>query len=352
MPRIQYVFHATALLIVAGIAPSLAAAPPAGNMPTPVRMEKVLAATVTDSVAGVGTLLAGESVLIRPEIAGRIAAFHFEEGQRVARGARLVSLDDAILRAQLAQAQAAAQLAQRKLERARDLAARNFLSQQALDEARENASQAQARLREDEARLDKTVIRAPFAGVIGLRLSSPGAYVKEGEDIARLEKIDTLKLDVAVPEVYFPKIRVGQKLTVMVDAWPGEIFQGEVYAMAPFVDRDTRTIRVRARVANAAARLRPGMFARVTAPLPPRIALTIPEQAVVPKGGKLLVFKVSDGHANPVPVQIGARRDGRAEVVSGLAAGDTVVVEGQMKLKPGAAVVPVEVALQMMSKQK
>jgi membrane fusion protein (multidrug efflux system) len=328
-----------ALAFLIAIAPAWAHAQPKAPPAMPVRAAIVRVAPAVDEATAVGTLRADEAVTLRPEIAGRIAEVRFKEGQRVARGQVLVLLDQAELAAVLASSRAQAGLDQQRLERAADLFRKSFISQQAYDEARANHARSAAKQREDEARLAKTVIRAPFAGVAGLRQVSEGAVVAAGTDIARLEKIDQLKVDFRVPEVFVGRLRPGQAVRVQLDAYGDQTFPGSVYALEPAVDEATRTMLVRARVANPQRKLRPGMFARVWAQLEVREnAVWIPEQAIVPRGQDSFVFRVVDGKAELVKVQTGVRKVGEVEIARGLAAGDLVVTEGVQRLGPGSAV--------------
>jgi len=348
MKRIVYLAVAVALLIAAGFAwrqyskpqPAPVAKPAAGPARAlPVKVASVRSDTVTDSLTAVGTLLANESVMIRPEIDGRIEVIHFQEGQLVRKGDKLVSLDAAEVEAQLSSAMAAANLNRSRLKRSEELIEKKFISAQALDEARENLNQTNAREAEVRARLAKTLIRAPFEGVTGLRQVSPGAYAKAGQDIARLEGIGTLKLDFRVPEAYLRQIRTGQSLTVTVDAYAGENFSGTIYAIEPSVDEATRTVLLRARLPNPGVRLKPGMFARVNLMLAQRQnALLVPEQAIVPRGDGSYVFRVVEGKAQLTKVETGLRRPGEVEVTSGLEAGQIIVADGQLRLQDGAAV--------------
>jgi membrane fusion protein (multidrug efflux system) len=328
---------ALALLIASLPAWAHAQAKPAPAMPVRAALAKV--APAIDEVTAVGTLRADEAVTIRPEISGRIAEMPFKEGQRVERGSVLVRLDQAELAAVLASSRAQAGLDRQRLERTVDLFKKNFISQQALDEARANAARSAAKQREDEARLAKTEIRAPFSGVVGLREVSEGAFVAAGTDIARLEKIDQLKLDFRVPELFVGRLKPGQSVRVQLDAYGNQGYPGAVYAIEPAVDEATRTVLVRARVANPKLQLRPGMFARVGAQLAVREnAVWIPEQAIVPRGQDSFVFRVVEGKAEMVKVQTGVRKVGEVEIASGLAAGDMVVTEGVQRIGPGSAV--------------
>lgn len=316
-----------------------AATPAAQPMGLPVKAVPATTGTINHDISAVGTLLADESVVVRPEVAGRIAAIHFTEGQFVARGAKLVTLDAAEVQAQLAGSAADERLSAQRAERAAELYKKNFVSQQALDDAREAYKKAAARRREDEARLAKTEIHAPFAGVVGLRQVSAGAYLKAGEDVVRLDKIDVIKLDFRVPEVYLGQMRKDQPLSVGVDAFPGEKFTGRVFAIETTVDEKTRTMLLRARVPNPGGKLRPGMFARVTLDLGSNSqAILVPEQAVVPRGDKNFVFRVVDGKATLTEVALGSRRAGEVEIVRGLKAGEQVVTDGQIRLQEGISV--------------
>jgi membrane fusion protein (multidrug efflux system) len=319
-----------------GPMPGGSGGPPRG---LPVKAGVVQTGTVVEEVDAVGTLIANESVMIRPERDGRITTIHFSEGQIVAKGAKLVSLDASETEAQLAAVNAELTLNRNRMKRAEDLHAKNFISAQALDEARENLNQSVARHAEIKARLEKTAIFAPFEGVAGLRQVSPGAYVKAGQDIARLEGIGTLKLDFRVPEVYLARIKTGQEVLVRVDAYPGETYRGAIYALEPAVDEASRTMLLRARVPNPGVRLKPGMFARVNLLLGTRDnALLVPEQAIVPRGRDNFVFRIVDGKAAMTKIELGLRRTGDVEILKGLAAGDAIVVDGQLKLQDGVPV--------------
>jgi membrane fusion protein (multidrug efflux system) len=326
------------------LVPSLAAGaqpPKPGTKPAgvPVKAVQARTGTVTAEVAAVGTLLANETVVIRPEIAGRVTAIHFNEGEAVAAGARLVALDAAEIRAQLEASRADERLSAQRAQRAGELFSKNFISRQALDDAREAHKKAAAKRREDEARLARTDIRAPFAGIVGLRQVSAGAYLRAGEDIVRLDKVDLLKLDFRVPEVFLGRLRKEQPVLLRVDAFPAEQFAGRVYALETTVDEKTRTVLLRARVANPGGKLKPGMFARVTLELGSRSdAVMVPEQALVPRGDKNFVFKVIDGKAALTEVATGSRMPGAVEITRGVAAGERIVTDGQMKLQNGTPV--------------
>jgi membrane fusion protein (multidrug efflux system) len=310
--------------------------PPKG---LPVKAVPVKVGTVTNEVTAVGTLLAEESVIIRPEIDGRVLDLHFREGQGVARGAKLVTLDASEVMAQLAAAEAQVRTDAQRLERTKELLDQKFISQDAYDVAKNNYERSVAVRDEIRARLDKTVIRAPFPGVVGLRMVSPGAYVKKGDDIVRLENIASIKLDFRVPELFVARLKVGQPVAIRLDAFPSESFSGRIYAVEPVVDERTRTILARARVTNAGFKLKPGMFVRVALTLETRQnAILVPEPAIWPQGQDNFVYRVIEGKALLTKIQTGLRRPGEVEVVAGLSPGDMVITEGQIKMRDGMPV--------------
>jgi membrane fusion protein, multidrug efflux system len=305
----------------------------------PIKAQPVKVAKVESEVSAVGSLIAAEAVVIRPEIAGRIVELNFQEGQAVQKGAKLVTLDPSEYQAHLSGSSAAARTETMRYERTKELLDQNFISKEALDVAKGNMESAMARRKQDEVMLSRTIIMAPFSGIVGLRQVSPGAYVKAGEDIARLENIASLKLDFRVPEVYVSKIKTSQDLHIRVDAYPNDSFPGRIYALEPGVDEKTRTVVVRAQIPNPQGKLRPGMFARVNVLLETRPnAILVPEQAIWPQGREAFVFRVVDNKAALTKIELGVRRPGEVEVVKGLDAGDVVVTDGQIKLKDAAPV--------------
>jgi membrane fusion protein (multidrug efflux system) len=313
-----------------------AAAKPSG---LPVKAVTVRIGKVSDEVTAVGTLLADESVIIRSEIDGRIVGLNFQEGQAVAAGTRLVTLDNSEYEAQSAAVRADLKTEEQRLARTRELHQQNFISKDALDVQLGNVDRLKARLAEADSRVAKTQIRAPFSGTVGLRMVSPGAYVKAGEDIVRLESIGSIKADFRIPELFMSKIHTGQDVVLRLDAYPGEEFAGRVYAVEPVVDDRTRTVLMRARIPNKSNKLKPGMFVRVAVTLANRPnAIIVPEQSIWPQGRDTFVFRVIDGKAALTKIEIGNRQPGQVEVMSGLAPNDVVVTEGQIKLRDGAPV--------------
>jgi len=312
------------------------------DMEIPVETAPVTVGPIQRRLTAVGSLRSNESVIIRPEIAGRIAEFKFDEGERVSQGQPLVVLDDSLWRADVEQAQAALELAQSNYDRAVDLLKRKAGTTKARDEAVAELRVDQAALELAKAKLAKTVLKAPFEGVVGLRKVSVGDFVDTGDDIVNLEQIDPLKVDFRIAEVYVGAVKPGQRLELGVDAFPGDKFAGEVYAIDPLIDESGRSILLRARLPNPDGRLRPGLFARVGLVLTERDdAIQVPEQALVPQGQDQFVFKVTDGKAAFTKVEVGIRRDGMAEITAGLAPDDVVVTAGQLKIRDGVPVKPV-----------
>lgn len=318
-----------------------AAAEP-GAWATPVEVADVAVTTLVRRVETLGTLLADESVVLRPELGGRVAKIHFKEGQQIKKGRPLISLDTSIHKAELVDTEARTALAKSEYRRLKDLNAKGMGSAQDLDRALAELRRARASETLAKVRLDKMTLRAPFSGTLGLRQISPGDYLQPGQSVVDLVATRQVKLDFQIPERYAAAVRPGQLVSLQVDAWPGRVFKGQVYAIAPEVDISGRSLKLRARLDNQDGALRPGLFARVSLTLQQRNdALTVPEQALVPEGEARFVYRVVDGKALRTEVKTGLREGTRVEILSGLQAGDQVVTAGQIKIKDGAAVQPV-----------
>lgn len=316
--------------------PALAQGPGAA---VPVETAKVKVGRLAERVTAVGSLRSNESVTIRPEIAGRVVSINFKEGQPVRKGDKLIVLDDSIYRAELDQAKAQLQLAQRNFKRIEELHQKEVATARSRDEAFSGLEVGTAAVALAEARLDKATIVAPFSGIAGLRQVSVGDYITVGQDIVNLEDIETIKVDFRVAEKFLPAVRTGQRIQINVDAYPDRTFEGEVYAIDPRIDVSGRSIVIRAKVPNEEALLRPGLFARVTLILEMKEqALTVPEQAIMPRGEEQFVYTVVDGKVKQTKVIIGTRRDGRVEIVEGLKSEDTVVTAGHLKIRDGVQV--------------
>jgi membrane fusion protein (multidrug efflux system) len=306
-----------------------------------VEAATAVAATSTEDLRAIGTLQSDEGVQITSEIAGRITAIPLSEGAPVGRGDVMVQLDSALANAEVADAQARYNLAIGNLGRANSLARSGNVTERARDEASTNAETTRAALELARVRLDKHTIRAPFDGIAGIRKVSPGAYVEAGAAIVNLEKIDTLKIDFKLPELYLAQVRTGQTVELSVDALPGRTFIGTIYAIDPHIDVNGRALNIRARLENPDLVLRPGLFARIRVKgQVKRNVLVVPEAAIVPRGGDKIVYLVRDGQAVEVKVTLGSRSTGLVEILDGLSEEAMVVTAGQQKLKDGS---PVEI---------
>ncbi len=307
---------------------------PTGNgSATAVDVVKVAVVRLVDDINAVGTIRSNESVVIRPEVSGRITKLNFNDGQHVKKGQLLVAFDSTVNQAEVLQAKAELGIAKANFERNADLAKQKFISERAKDESLANVQVLEAKLALAQARLSKLEIKAPFSGIVGIRTVSVGDYVKDGADLVNLEDISSVKVDFRVPEKYSDVVHKGQAIEVQVDALPGKPFHAKVNAVDPQVDSSGRSALLRGRIENPEGRLKPGMFARVRLILAERDnALVVPEEAIVPQGGKTTVWKVVDGKAIRTEVKTGVRRAAKVEITQGLQAGDTVVTAGQVRL--------------------
>jgi len=311
---------------------------PPGGFAIAVEVAKIAAADFSDEASAVGNLKSNESVVMRPETPGRIAAVNFRDGAVVGKGAVLVTLDAAVQEAELEQARANLALARSNHKRNQELLEKKFVTAQALDNSAATLKVQEAAVQLAEAKVGRMRIKAPFNGMVGLRNVSVGDYVKEGQDLINIEDIGTLRVDFKLPETYLGRVAKGQVVEVSTDALPGEQFKAVLDAVDPMVDQNGRAISSRARLDNATGRLRPGMFVRVRLLFGDRRnVLMAPEQAIVP-GAQPSVFKVVDGKAVSTKVKLGVRRAAQVEIVDGLVAGDVVVTAGQLKLRDGAPV--------------
>lgn len=294
---------------------------------------------IVEDIRAFGTLVANESVVVSPEIAGRVARIAFTEGQTVKAGDVLVELDAEILKAELDKARSEVSLAEANFERARKLAEQGSGTLRARDETAQARTAAQANLSLAEARLAKTSIVAPFAGTVGFRTISAGAYVSPGDRIVELASTDPLKVEFRVSETHLAKLDKGLAVHVSVDARPGEEITGRITAIDPIIDVSGRAIRLRAEVPNPDGRLSPGLFARIRIVIEERPeAMLVPEAAIFQDGSRLYVYRIEEGRAVKTAVEIGLRRPGDVEVTGGLTREAVVVTAGQLLLRDGAAV--------------
>ena len=315
-----------------------------------VEATKVRQMTMRDDAEAVGSLRSRRSVVLRPEISGRITQLNFSDGQRVRKGQLLVQLDDQLPRAQVQQSRAELSIARANHKRNQELVAQGFISQRSVDESAANLEVAEAKLALAEATAQRLRIVAPFDGVAGIRGVNVGDYLKDGADIVNVEDLDAVYVDFRLPERLQNKVKTGQTARVAFDALPGVQYSAVVLAINPQIDADGRSLAVRGCIDNRRLQLRPGMFARVTAVFGERSdANVVPEEAIVPDGAAPYVLRVVAGPeegsqvAKRTTVRLGARTPGFVEVVEGLSPMDVVVTAGQQRLqRDGMAVRVVE----------
>src|SRR5881394_947604 len=310
-----------------------------GMPPSPVEVAVAIRDTVVDAIQATGQIEAVQSTELRPEVQGRITAILVREGQAVGQGTPLFKVDDAELKAQAAQADAERQLARQALERTKQLITQNASSTSDLEQAEAKSRGADANYDLLKTRLDRTVVRAPFGGVVGRRLASIGTYVSSLTPLITLQSVNPQYASFDVPERYADRLHRGQLVSFQVAALPGKNFSGEVVFVDPVVSLPGRTILIKARVPNSEHRLQAGMFieARLATDIRPN-AVVVPEDALLPMQGATLVWVVKEGKANQRQVSVGVRTAGWAEVLGGVEAGDSVVVGGGERLFPNAPV--------------
>lgn len=319
--------------------------------PAPVEVAVATRANVPQSLSAIGTLTADQQVNVTTQIAGQVREIHFVSGQRVKKGDKLVQLDDAPERADLANFEAQAHLAEANMERTMTLLKSDFVARQTMDQNRSVLDQAKAQIQRTQAIIDQKLIRAPFDGVLGIRQVNLGQYIGAGTNIVGLINLDTLHVDFRLPEQNASKLTIGQEIDIAADAMPGKSFKAKITAIEPRVSESTRTLSVQGTLSNPGETLRPGMFADVSVVLPPKSdAITIPVTALDATlyGSSVLVLEPEGNPSDKVfklrrePVTAGLYFGSQVEIANGLKGGETVVASGQTKLQTGALVTPID----------
>ena len=330
-----------ALLLLAACKAKAAGPGAGGGMPPmPVEVSVAQRDTVVDAIGATGQIEAIQAIDLRPEVEGRIVDILVREGQEVEKGTPLFKVDDAELKAQVARAAADHDLARQALERTKQLREQNATSAADLERAEATARGADASLELLQVRLDRSVVRAPFGGVVGRRYVSEGDYVNSASKLTALHSVNPQYAVLDVPERYADQLKRGQLVSFQVAALPGRNFSGEVVFIDPSVELPARTILIKAVVPNPRRELASGMFieARLATSIRPN-AIVIPEDALLPMQGATYVWVIKDGKADRRQVTLGVRTAGWAEIVGGgVEAGDQVVVGGLERLFPGATV--------------
>jgi multidrug efflux system membrane fusion protein len=321
-----------------------------GNKPPPigVNVAEAKSEVIPNLLTAVGDLAAVHQVNVTSDVNGRVTEILFTAGSSVKAGTPLVQLFDAPEKADLASFKAQATVAAQQLDRAKQLAARNFGPQVTVDTAQAAFDQANAGIAKTEALISQKLVRAPFDGDLGVRKVEVGQYLTAGTQIVSLTDLSMLYLNFTITEKDSGALKVGQAVRIKVDAWPGKTFDGKITTIEPQISTDTRNIRVQATIANPEKILKPGMFASTTVVLPDKPpVITVPETAVdyTLYGDSVFLIEEKKGEdgktslvANRTYVQTGNRINGRAEIIKGLKADDRVVALGQLKLQSGAAV--------------
>lgn len=340
-PPLRILMLATCLALAACAGDEPAAGGPGrgpggGDSAVPVTTAPVRMQDFSEMLAATGTVQARESVTVTAKVSETVQQVHFESGQQVARGAPLVTLSGQQQQAALVAAQATANEAERLYQRNVQLAEQQLIARASLDTQRATRDAARAQVAQIRANLADRVVRAPFAGVLGIRQVSPGALVTPGTPIATLDDIVRVYVDFPLPETQLAQVERGQTLTGRVAAWPDMRFDGTVRTIDARIDPATRAATVRADFPNPDGRLRPGMLVNVDLVHAQRRALLVPEIAVVQVGRDSFVYRVkADETVEQAPVKVGARSNGNAEITEGLAEGERIVVDGVGKLRAG-----------------
>jgi membrane fusion protein (multidrug efflux system) len=321
----------------------MAAMMSAPQPPAVIASAEVQSETRSSALSAVGSLVANQGVFVSNEVAGTVKTIAFESGRQVSEGDLLLQLDDEVDRADLAALVTAQRLAEVTYQRLQKLVKEKTVSQSSYDEAKAAYEGAVALSAAKRASIAKKAIRAPFSGQLGIRQVDIGQYLAPGSQIVSLQALDPIYVDYSLPERHLGEIHEGQIVKVTVEAFPQQVFEGRITAINPRIETGTRSIKIRATLANADTRLKPGMFAEVETQLPAKEGvLTLPERAVVynPYGNAVFVIEEKEGQLMVTNRQIrtGAVVNGRVEIIEGLNAGDRVVADGHNKLRNGQAV--------------
>jgi membrane fusion protein (multidrug efflux system) len=303
---------------------------------SPTTVYIVQTADLNQEITSTGTLYANEEVVLCPEIAGKITSINFQEGERVSKGQILLNLNASDLVAQLNKLRVQRKFQSEKAERLKNLLKIQGASQEEYDQAQSIVSETDADIIYMQSTIEKTEIRAPFSGVIGLRYVSVGAFVNAASRIATLQQNDLLKLDFSIPERYISQFTLPLSVQFSLQG-AVQKHEAQVYAIEPMVDVNTRTFKMRARVQNSNHQIVSGQFAQIKLSLNPhKNSILIPTQCIIPtlKGKK--VFLCKGGKAQEVQVETGFRNDEQIEILSGLQVGDSVLTSGLMSIKPDA----------------
>lgn len=304
----------------------------------PVEVFSVSTRELSNTVYTTGTLISSEETSLFSETSGKVIEIHFIEGEVVEKNTLLIKLNDNDLKAQFNRTELEKTLAVQTLKRQKQLFEKGGISQEQFDAAQNRVQVLDAQLDEIKARIEKTEVRAPFRGIVGLRKISPGAYLNPGTETATIQNIDRLNIEFSVPEKYFKSVQTNDVIKFRVSG-SDSLYKAQVYAIEPKIDINTRTVIMRARFDNRQAGLLPGLFAYIEYTIETiQEAILIPSQALVPelKGQKVYVYK--SGSVGERQVETGLRTDTEIQITAGLQPGDSVITTGILQIRPGMSV--------------
>lgn len=294
--------------------------------------------TIEDRIFSSGTIQANELVELSTDASGIVTNIYFEEGREVGRGDLLVKINDSELQAEKQRSTFRLNLAEQREERQKSLLERGGISQDDYDATLNEVNVLRAELRLIDAQIEKTEVRAPFSGVIGLRYISSGSYITPTTRIASLQEVDPVKIDFSVPERYIPRVNISDKINFTVQGVDSS-FVGEVYAIEPRVNTQTRTLQIRAISENKDQLLYPGAFANIVLILDEiDDAIMVPTIAIVPVLNGQKVYKVRDGVVAESTIQTGIRTSDKVQIISGASHGDVILTTGLLQVRPGMEV--------------
>lgn len=338
----KFLFFPAAALLFLGLSGEDALAQGRPDVALPVVVFEAVEDDFVDRVEAIGTLRANETVTLAAQVTETVTAVNFEDGQRVSQGDILVEMTSGEQKALLDQQKSVVNEAQRQLQRARELAKNGAVSQAILDQRQREYTAARAGMQALQSRLEEHIIAAPFDGIVGLRNISAGALVQPGTTITTLDDDKVMKLDFSVPSLFLPSLHPGLEIVARSAGFAAP-FHGAISAIDSQVNPNTRAVVVRAIIPNPDGVLKPGLLMSVELLKNPRRSVVIPETAIVPEGRRFYIFVVDEA-ASPTTVkrreiQIGARRPGDVEVISGVRPGEKVVVRGTMMVRDGSPVI-------------
>lgn len=323
------------LIFIGSLVSCSACSKKGGNgMPPPVvEAQPVKTETWQTEINAIGTLSANQGVVIKPEIAGRVAQIYFRSGENVKAGTPLVQFNSSMIQAELEAAQARLILTKATYDRTKSLYAKNVASELEMDTSLSNYNADIAAVAQNQAHLNQTLIRAPFDGRLGLRLINVGDYINAGDPITNIQDVNPLRIDFNVPEVYLSQLSVGQTVLVNSRAFPDQVFTGKVYAFDSTIDPNTRSLGVRASLPNKDQKLLPGGFVELTLLTgKPQQLITVPETSLIYEADGEYVYKLAGDLATKTKIVTGKSKNNQIAVLSGLKAGDVVVSAGQFKI--------------------